>query len=128
MLAPLACIAAIVLLIEGADVMGSLLWPWALCVPRRFRVRTVDDRPRAQHFVAASVRAGRRRAGRCGAAAPADPRSGEDLPAWLSMTLYWAAEIIAVYVALRMFGVHLSPARVVLAYGTGFVVTRRSLP
>lgn len=44
------------------------------------------------------------------------------------MTLYWAAEIVAVYAALRMFGVALNPARVVLAYGTGYVVTRRSLP
>ena len=44
------------------------------------------------------------------------------------MTLYWAAEIVALYAALRMFGVHLNPARVVLAYGTGYVVTRRSLP
>ena len=40
----------------------------------------------------------------------------------------WVAEIVALYAALRMFGVHLSPARVVLAYGTGYVVTRRSLP
>jgi hypothetical protein len=49
-------------------------------------------------------------------------------PAWLNMTLYWAAEIVAVYAALRMFGVALNPARVVLAHGPGYVVTRRSLP
>ena len=35
-LAPLACLSAIVLLITGADVMGSLLWPWAVCVPAGF--------------------------------------------------------------------------------------------
>ncbi len=32
-LAPTACITAIVLLAEGADIMPSLLWPWALAVP-----------------------------------------------------------------------------------------------
>jgi hypothetical protein len=36
-LAPFACLSAIVLLITGANVMGSLLWPWALCVPRGSR-------------------------------------------------------------------------------------------
>ncbi|HET9093562.1 MAG TPA: hypothetical protein VFN36_00635, partial [Solirubrobacteraceae bacterium] len=32
-LAPTACITAIVLLVEGANIMPSLLWPWALAVP-----------------------------------------------------------------------------------------------
>jgi uncharacterized membrane protein YbhN (UPF0104 family) len=49
-------------------------------------------------------------------------------PAWLSMTLYWAAEIVALDAALRLFGLDLSLVRIVLAYGTGYVVTRRSLP
>ena len=32
-LAPSACITAIVLLAQGANVLPSLLWPWALAVP-----------------------------------------------------------------------------------------------
>jgi uncharacterized membrane protein YbhN (UPF0104 family) len=127
-LAPLTCIAAIVLLIEGAHVMGSLLWPWALCVPVGFAFGlwlTVPGRSiswlRRFGPVAAAVDG----VGLLHQLIRAPVRTS---PAWLSMTLYWAAEIVAVYAALRMFGVHLSPARVVLAYGTGFVVTRRSLP
>jgi uncharacterized membrane protein YbhN (UPF0104 family) len=127
-LAPIACLSASVLLIAGANVMGSLLWPWALCVPAGFAVGlwlTVPGRslPRLRRFgpIAAVldgvgllhqlIRAPRRTA-----------------PAWLSMTLYWAAEILAVYAALRMFGVDLDAARVIVAFATGYVVTRRSLP
>jgi uncharacterized membrane protein YbhN (UPF0104 family) len=127
-LAPLACVAAIVLLITGAHVMGSLLWPWALCVPAGFALGLWLTAPGRDISLL-------RRFGPIAAAldgigllhqlirAPI-----KTAPAWLSMTLYWAAEIVALYAALRMFGVHLNPARVVLAYGTGYVVTRRSLP
>ena len=77
-LAPLACLSAIVLLIAGANVMGSLLWPWALCVPAGFAVGSVADRSRAQPLAAAPLRPDRRRARRRRAASPTDPRSGQD--------------------------------------------------
>jgi uncharacterized membrane protein YbhN (UPF0104 family) len=127
-LAPLACVSAIVLLITGANVMGSLLWPWALCVPAGFALGLWLAVPEREISLL-------RRFGPIAAAldgvgllhqlirAPI-----KTAPAWLSMALYWAAEIAALYAALRMFGVDLSIARVVLAYGTGYVVTRRSLP
>jgi uncharacterized membrane protein YbhN (UPF0104 family) len=127
-LAPLACLSAIVLLITGANVMGSLLWPWAVCVPAGFALGLFLTAPgRDLSWL--------RRFGPIAAALDGigllhklirDPI--RTAPTWLSMTLYWIAEIVAVYAALRMFGVHLSPARVVLAYGTGYMVTRRSLP
>jgi uncharacterized membrane protein YbhN (UPF0104 family) len=127
-LAPCACLSAIVLLIGGADVMGSLLWPWALCVPAGFALGLWLTAP------GRSLSTARRFSSVAGVldgvgmlhqfvAAP-----GRTLPAWLSMALYWAAEIVALDAALRVFGLHLSPVRVVLAYGTGYVVTRRSLP
>jgi FtsH-binding integral membrane protein len=49
-LAPFACLSAIVLLITGANVMGSLLWPWAVCVPAGFALGlwlTVPERSRS---------------------------------------------------------------------------------
>lgn len=127
-LAPAACVCAIVLLIEGAHVMGSLLWPWALGVPAGFAFGLWLTAP------GRSLSALRRFGPIAGVLdgvgmlhelirAP-----GRTAPAWLSMTLYWAAEIVALYAALRMFGLDLSLPRVVLAYGTGYVVTRRSLP
>jgi uncharacterized membrane protein YbhN (UPF0104 family) len=127
-LAPCACLSAIVLLAGGADVMGSLLWPWALCVPAGFALGlwlTASGRrlPRLRTFAPiAGLLDG---IGMLHELIRAPVRTS---PAWLSMFLYWAAEIVAVYAALRMFGLRLSPERVILAYGTGYVVTRRSLP
>jgi uncharacterized membrane protein YbhN (UPF0104 family) len=127
-LAPLACVAAIVLLITGAHVMGSLVWPWAVCVPAGFALGLWLTAPGRDLSLL-------RRFGPIAAALDGIGLLHELIrapiktaPAWLSMTLYWVAEIVALYAALRMFGVHLSAARVVLAYGTGYVVTRRSLP
>jgi uncharacterized membrane protein YbhN (UPF0104 family) len=127
-LAPLAWLSAVVLLVTGANVMGSLLWPWALLVPVGFAAGLLLTAPgRDLSWL--------RRFGPLAAALDgvgllhklirAPVRTA---PAWLSMTLYWAAEVVAVYAALRMFGVHLNVARVVLANGTGYAVTRRSLP
>jgi uncharacterized membrane protein YbhN (UPF0104 family) len=127
-LAPFACLSAIGLLIAGANVMGSLLWPWALCVPAGFALGlwlTTPGRslaPLRRFSLIAGVFDG------VGMLHHLIRAPGRTSPAWLGMSLYWAAEIVALYAALRMFGVTLSPARVVLAYATGYVVTRRSLP
>ncbi|HET7295548.1 MAG TPA: lysylphosphatidylglycerol synthase domain-containing protein [Gemmatimonadales bacterium] len=48
--------------------------------------------------------------------------------AWLGMTFYWAAEIVSLWAALRLFGLHCSAAVVVLGYATGHVLTPRSVP
>jgi uncharacterized membrane protein YbhN (UPF0104 family) len=48
--------------------------------------------------------------------------------AWLGMTLYWAAEIVSLWAALRLFGIHCSTAVVILGYATGHVLTPRSVP
>jgi uncharacterized membrane protein YbhN (UPF0104 family) len=127
-LAPVAWLSAIVLLIEDANVMGSLLWPWALCVPAGFAVAlwlTAPGRDLSRLHRVTSIGAVLDGIGMLHQLTRAPVKTS---PAWLSMTLYWAAEIVAVYAALRMFGVDLNPARVVLAYATGYVATRRSLP
>ena len=127
-LAPFACLSAIGLLIAGSSVMGSLLWPWALCVPAGFALAlwlTTPERslsPLRRFGPIAGALDG------VGMLHHLIRAPGRTSPAWLSMALYWAAEIVALYAALRMFGVDLSPARVVLAYATGYMVTRRSLP
>jgi uncharacterized membrane protein YbhN (UPF0104 family) len=127
-LAPFACLSAIVLLIGGAHIMGSLLWPWALCVPAGFAVGLWLTAPgRGLSLLRrfgpiAGVLDG------VGMLHKLIRAPGRTAPAWLSMALYWAAEIVALDAALRMFGLDLSLVRIVLAYGTGYVVTRRSLP
>jgi uncharacterized membrane protein YbhN (UPF0104 family) len=129
-LAPVACVVAIVFLVEDANVMPSLIWPWAVAVPaglalafwasaRSERIAGIGGRQRdwlAQALEGVGVL---RMLGR-------DPRHYRG--AWLGTIIYWAADIVAFYGALRMFGLEPSAGKVIIAYGTGYVATRRSLP
>lgn len=129
-LAPIACVVSIVFLISGENVMPSLLWPWALAVPAGFafalwasarsdRIARVGGKHRdglAQTLEGVGVLNTLIRH-------PVRFRG-----AWLGTTVYWAADIIAFYGALRMFGLHPGAGKVIIAYGTGYAATRRSLP
>jgi uncharacterized membrane protein YbhN (UPF0104 family) len=44
------------------------------------------------------------------------------------MAIYWAAEIVALYAALRLFDVGVDAAHAVAGYATGYALTRRSMP
>jgi uncharacterized membrane protein YbhN (UPF0104 family) len=131
-LAPVACAVSIVFLAQGARIMPSLLWPWAVAVPLGFA---------AGFWVSADSRAerlarigGKRRdwiaQGLEGVGVlhtlVREPRSY--LAAWFGTAAYWTADIVAFYGALRTFGLELGPGKVILAYGTGYAATRRSLP
>ncbi len=131
-LAPLACVVAIILLIQGADVMPSLLWPWALSVPLGFGFGLwASAGGRAERL---SRFRGKRREWL------AQPLEGvgvlhtlirhprQYFGAWLGTTLYWAADIAAFYGALRTFGLEPGPGTAIIAYATGYAATRRSLP
>jgi uncharacterized membrane protein YbhN (UPF0104 family) len=48
--------------------------------------------------------------------------------ALVGTALYWAADILAFYAALRAFGIRLGAGPVIIAYATGYAATRRSLP
>lgn len=129
-LAPIACVISIVFLAEGANVMPSLLWPWALAVPAGFGFALWAS-ARADRL--SRIR-GRRRDGLARALEGVgvlhgmirDPRRYAG--AWLGTTLYWAADICAFYGALRVFGMNPNAGKVIIAYGTGYAATRRSLP
>jgi uncharacterized membrane protein YbhN (UPF0104 family) len=131
-LAPVACITAIVLLATGADIMPSLLWPWAIAVPVGFGLAIwVSVSPRAQRL--SRIRGIRRHwvtsavdglgAVRTMLSAPYKYRG-----AWLGTALYWAADITAFYGGLRTFGLDPGVGEVIIAYATGYAATRRSLP
>lgn len=132
-LAPTACITAIVLLAQGADIMPSLLWPWAVIVPPAGALALWLSEPSRSEWIA--QRAGRRlhllvemlegiHGVRC--MITDDPR--RKIGAWLGIAVYWAADIAALWAALRTFGMDLSAGRLIIAYSTGYAATRRSLP
>jgi uncharacterized membrane protein YbhN (UPF0104 family) len=132
LLAPTTCIVAILFLVQGEDVMGSLLWPWAIAVPIGFGLALWASMPGRRERLARI--GGRRREWL------ADLLDGVGVlhtlishplrywGAWVGTAGYWAADITAFYGALRAFGLDLDAGRVIIAYATGYAATRRSLP
>jgi uncharacterized membrane protein YbhN (UPF0104 family) len=132
-LAPAACITAIVLLAQGANILPSLLWPWALAVPPSFALAFWASAPKRSAWIARITRsraqlvvemlegiAGLREL------IVGDPK--RNVWAVLGITAYWAADMTALWAALRIFGIDLGVGKLIIAYSTGYAATRRSLP
>lgn len=129
-LAPISCAVAIVLLVTGADVLPSLLWPWATAVPvglgfafwaggRPNRIARIGGSHK--DWLAQALEG-------VGVLRTLARHPFKYWGAWVGTTLYWLADMGAFYAALRVFGLEMSPGRVVMAYATGYAATRRSLP
>ena len=131
LLAPAACIAALVLLLTGSRAQGALLWSWVIAVPVGFaggpwaahpdRVERLERRDGWRRAL------GRALSGvsvlRTLAAHPVRWAS-----AWPGLALYWVGDIAVLYAALRTFDVRVSAAVLIVAYATGYAATRRTLP
>jgi uncharacterized membrane protein YbhN (UPF0104 family) len=132
-LAPTTCVVAIILIVTGANILPSLLWPWAIGVPVGLGFAVWISEPRRMERLS-WLRRGRRR--RWVATAlegvstlhtlARDPRRYAG--AWVGTGLYWAADIAAFYGGLRTFGLDPGAGKVIIAYATGYAATRRSLP
>jgi uncharacterized membrane protein YbhN (UPF0104 family) len=131
-LAPTTWVVSIIFLAQGANILPSLLWPWAVLVPLGFGFALWASAPSRIERIS-RIR-GRRSEWLASALEGAgvlhllirEPR--RYLGAWLGTGLYWAADIAAFYGGLRTFGLHPGPGKVILAYATGYAATRRSLP
>lgn len=131
LLAPAAWLSAVVLLIAGSQAMPSLLWPWALIVPPAFvlglwlAVPDRRERLTARGRPLAKLEVTFRGVGVLHLLA-------KDIAtcwiAWVGAAAYWVLEIAAFYGALRFIGLHPSGWATILAYATGYALTRRSLP
>jgi uncharacterized membrane protein YbhN (UPF0104 family) len=132
-LAPTACITAIVLLAERANILPSLLWPWALSVPPCVALALWASKPRRSRWIA--ERGGPRLdllvqmlEGIDGVRCLVTQDPLRKLGAWVGIMVYWAADMAALWGALRTFGMDLSVGKLIIAYSTGYAATRRSLP
>jgi uncharacterized membrane protein YbhN (UPF0104 family) len=131
-LAPVGCACAIVLLVQGSTIMGSLLWPWAIAVPLGFAVAAWASSPDRTERLS-TFRGRRIRPLAETLDGVASLRTLVRHPfgyrrAWLGTTFYWAFDIFSFYAATRMFGIRLNFGPTVIAYASGYAVTRRSLP
>jgi uncharacterized membrane protein YbhN (UPF0104 family) len=131
-LAPVTSVVAIVLIAQGANIMPSLLWPWAIAVPVGFGFGLWASVPHRRARIAQMAGGRFRRLARPleGLAALLtlirEPRTYAG--AWIGTILYWAADIGAFYGGLRTFGLDPAFGKVIIAYATGYAATRRSLP
>ena len=131
-LAPTTCVVSIIFLATDANIMSSLLWPWAVLVPVGFGFGLWASSPqRRERF---SRIGGKRREWLAslldgvGVLHTLIRSPRVYWGAWVGTTLYWVADIAAFYGGLRTFGLEPGPGKVILAYATGYAATRRSLP
>lgn len=132
-LAPVACASAVVLLAIGDPrPMRSLLWPWALAVPIGFAIGLPLASPARIERIAAGKSRWRGGFGRAlrgvGILRSLAAGVAQCWLVWVGMTLYWALEIASLYGAIRFVGLHVNLGEVILAYATGYALTRRSMP
>jgi uncharacterized membrane protein YbhN (UPF0104 family) len=132
-LAPTTCLVAIILLATGADILPSLLWPWAIAVPVGFAFALWISVPGRVKRLSWIYRGRRRRwighiLEGVSTLHPLVSHPRRYAGAWIGTALYWAADITAFYAGLRTFGLHPGAGRVIIAYSTGYAATRRSLP
>jgi len=133
-LAPAALISAIALLFGlGGHVENGMTYPWLLVVPGFLAALWVSSPRRADrlsdpgdggpvrqwfaHGVAGVWKL------RCLATRPL--RHGAGLA---GVSLYWFGDILSLWAALQVFEAKVSTPALILAYATGYIATRRSLP
>jgi uncharacterized membrane protein YbhN (UPF0104 family) len=132
LLAPAACVCAVILLFDTHRASLALTLPWVFAVPPGFALAWWATQPRIlRRFQRARGRFRRLIGELLGGAQILRRvvlRPFEHPLALLGMGVYWAAEIACLAFALRCFGVVLSVPALVVAYATGYAASRRSLP
>lgn len=133
LLAPAAWICALVVLATGdAKVIDSLPWPWAIAVPIGFALGLWLSAPRWREKIAAGEEGWRHwlALGLHGVGV-LHLLSHNPLRwwrAWAGAALYWTLDIACFYASARFVGLRVDLAEIVLAYATGYALTRRSTP
>ncbi|HEV2974163.1 MAG TPA: lysylphosphatidylglycerol synthase transmembrane domain-containing protein [Solirubrobacteraceae bacterium] len=132
LLAPAACVCALVLLLESNRASLVLTLPWVFGVPLGFALAAWATQPRVLRYFQRSRRRVRRSVGELLGGVEVLRkvvlRPLERPWALVGMGVYWAAEIACLAFALFCFGVELSAPALILAYATGYAASRRSLP
>jgi uncharacterized membrane protein YbhN (UPF0104 family) len=134
-LAPAAMICAVVILFgTGGHVQHAMTYPWLAVVPGFLAALWVSAPKRAQRFTHPPAAAGRVRQwfahvvlGFCKLRTLVSSPRVHGLGV-AGVSLYWAGDIACLWAALKIYNAELSTPALILAYATGYVLTRRSLP
>jgi uncharacterized membrane protein YbhN (UPF0104 family) len=133
LLAPAAWLAALVLLIaDDPRPMPSLLWPWVIAVPIGFAIGLWLAVPERTERISGGDSRWHRLVGKALQGVGVLHTLARDLVrswlAWTGIALYWALDIAAFYGAVRFVGLRPDLGETILAYATGYALTRRSMP
>lgn len=133
-LAPAAMICAVVLLFGAGDhIQDAMTYPWLAVIPgflaalwvsspkRSDRLADPGDGGRIRHGFAHAV------AGICKLRALLRAPRAHGLGV-VGVSLYWLGDIACLWAALMIYNAEVSIPALILAYATGYVATRRSLP
>jgi uncharacterized membrane protein YbhN (UPF0104 family) len=134
-LAPAALVSALVLLFggSGANVQEAMTLPWLLVLPGFAAAAWLTSPKRADRFCEPAG-GGRVRGAAAHAIAGAvrlramASRPREHAAGLLGVTLYWLGDIACLWAALMLFSAQVAVPALIVAYATGYVLTRRSLP
>jgi uncharacterized membrane protein YbhN (UPF0104 family) len=133
-LAPGALVCALVLFADGGDhVQDSMTLPWLAVIPG-FGLALWISSPKRRERLTDTERGGRLRGSLAHAVAGLVTfralcrRPVQHLPGLLGVAFYWFGDIVCLWAALMTFSVHISWPALVVAYATGYVASRRSLP
>lgn len=133
-LAPVVAVCALLLYLGvGGSVPASVTLPWLAVVPGALAAAWLTSPKRVKRFDAGKDAGLLRRGFAHAVASLAVLRAlvvGWRRCGWafLGGAVYWAGDLLTFWAALMAFGVHLSVVALVVAYGTGWALTRRSLP
>lgn len=132
LLAPAACAGAIGLLaVADPRPLRSMLWPWAIAVPVGFAIGLTAalagnrERLTGHGGVRAAVARGLES---LDILVLLSRRAGSAMAAFGGMAGYWALDVASFYGAVRFIGLPANVGEVIVAYATGYALTRRSMP
>jgi uncharacterized membrane protein YbhN (UPF0104 family) len=133
-LAPVALVCALVLLVDpDSRVDNSMTLPWLAVIPG-FALALWISSPKQRSRLTDPIQGGRIRRSIAHAVAGLVTlrmlcrRPLQHLPGLLGVVFYWFGDVVCLWAALRAFEVHVSWPALVVAYATGYVASRRSLP
>lgn len=133
LLAPAAWVSAVVSLSSAdSSVLDSLAWPWAIAVPIGFALGLWLSAPSRRERIAAGEEGWRHRLALALHGIGALHDLAGDLrnwwTAWVGTALYWTLDIACLYGSMRFIGLRANLAETIVAYATGYALTRRSTP